>query len=81
MDSTNGMETPQDMLLDLEITSFFDSAPPLKDGLDIGRKITEFIDRHSPKSGKLSSSVGFIYLSLLFHFHDLLERGFVEYDS
>ena len=65
MDSTNGIETPQDMLLDLEITSFFDSAPPLKDGLDIGRKIAGFIDRHSPKSGKLSS-IYWLHLCLFF---------------
>lgn len=55
MDSTNEIEAPQDMLLDMEITSFFDSAPPLKDGIDIDRKITEFIERHSPLSGKFSS--------------------------
>lgn len=53
MDSTNEIEAPQDMLLDMEITSFFDSAPPLKDGIDIDRKITEFIERHSPLSGNL----------------------------
>lgn len=52
--STNGIEAPRDMQLDVEITSFFDSAPPLKEELDISRKISEFIERHSSPSGNLS---------------------------
>uniref|UniRef100_A0A5B7ANF8 Putative phosphopantothenate--cysteine ligase 2 isoform X1 n=1 Tax=Davidia involucrata TaxID=16924 RepID=A0A5B7ANF8_DAVIN len=46
MDATTNTEAPQETLY-TEIKSFFDSAPPLRDGLDISRKLKEFIERNS----------------------------------
>ncbi|KAL5709208.1 phosphopantothenate--cysteine ligase (ATP) [Ranunculus cassubicifolius] len=37
--------------LDADITSFFSSAPPLKDDQNIIRKLHEFVELHSPSSG------------------------------
>lgn len=37
-----------------EIKSFFDSAPPLKDGEGITRKLKGFIERNSASSGKFN---------------------------
>ncbi|KAI8548207.1 hypothetical protein RHMOL_Rhmol07G0255400 [Rhododendron molle] len=57
MDATSSSETPQDTVYE-EIESFFDSAPPLKDGADISRKLTEFIARDSQSTGKFVSERG-----------------------
>ncbi|KAF7139484.1 hypothetical protein RHSIM_Rhsim07G0198900 [Rhododendron simsii] len=57
MDATSSSETPQDTVYE-EIESFFDSAPPLKDGADISRKLNEFIARDSHSTGKLVSDGG-----------------------
>ncbi|XP_010245876.1 PREDICTED: phosphopantothenate--cysteine ligase 2-like [Nelumbo nucifera] len=55
MDSRDGLQGPH-RTLDTDIESFFNSAPPLKDSLDIGRKLKEFIDRHSFSSGNKGPS-------------------------
>lgn len=47
-----------------EIKSFFDSAPPLRDGGDISEKLKEFIERNSSSSGKFTSAQLFIYAFL-----------------
>ncbi|KAA8522531.1 hypothetical protein F0562_013108 [Nyssa sinensis] len=46
MDATKNSEAPQETL-NTEIESFFDSAPPLRDGLNISRKLMAFIERNS----------------------------------
>ncbi|XP_077224867.1 phosphopantothenate--cysteine ligase 2-like [Tasmannia lanceolata] len=38
--------------MDTEFKSFFDAAPPLRDSLDVSRKVKEFIDQNSQLSGK-----------------------------
>ncbi|CAL5384209.1 unnamed protein product [Camellia sinensis] len=50
MDAATNSETPQDTLYE-EIKSFFDSAPPLKDGPGISKKLNEFIERNSQSTG------------------------------
>ncbi|KAI8015399.1 Phosphopantothenate--cysteine ligase 1 [Camellia lanceoleosa] len=50
MDAATNSETPQDTLYE-EIKSFFDSAPPLKDGPGISKKLNEFIERNSQATG------------------------------
>ncbi|CAL5332881.1 unnamed protein product [Camellia sinensis] len=50
MDAATNSETPQDTLYE-EIKSFFDSAPPLKDGPGISKKLNEFIERNSKSTG------------------------------
>ncbi|CAL5348706.1 unnamed protein product [Camellia sinensis] len=55
MDATSNSETPQDTLYD-EINTFFESAPPLKDGPDICRKLKEFIERNSQSTGGRGAS-------------------------
>lgn len=54
MDVTDGLEVPQETL-DAEIKSFFESAPPLKNGDDISEKLKEFIGRNSLPSGNGSA--------------------------
>lgn len=55
MAAMNNSETLQDSLHG-EIESFFDSAPPLKDGPDISRKVKEFIERTSLSAGGKGAS-------------------------
>lgn len=55
MDLGNGLEGTQDTL-DAEIQSFFDSAPPLKNSVDVIEKLEEFIKRNSVASGKFTLS-------------------------
>ncbi|PSS17423.1 Phosphopantothenate--cysteine ligase [Actinidia chinensis var. chinensis] len=55
MDASSNSETSQDTLYD-EIKSFFDSAPPLKDGPDISRKLKEFIGKNSQSKGGVAGS-------------------------
>ncbi|XP_052189207.1 phosphopantothenate--cysteine ligase 1-like isoform X2 [Diospyros lotus] len=55
MAAMNDSETLQDSLHG-EIESFFDSAPPLKDGPDISRKVKEFIERTSLSAGGKGAS-------------------------
>jgi phosphopantothenate-cysteine ligase len=50
MDSRNG--SVSEALLDAEIESFFDSAPPLKDSAGIIKKLKEFIEYNSTPPGK-----------------------------
>ncbi|KAM1331377.1 hypothetical protein ACFX13_044668 [Malus domestica] len=47
---TNGLEVQKE-ILDAEIKSFFDSAPPLKDSDDISGKLEEFVKKNSVPSG------------------------------
>lgn len=68
MDATSSSETPQDTVYE-EIESFFDSAPPLKDGADISRKLNEFIARDSQSTGKFVSESCFPLASLLLLFY------------
>ncbi|KAF9592879.1 hypothetical protein IFM89_018459 [Coptis chinensis] len=49
MDSSNGPGVPPETLND--IISFFSSAPPLRDDLNISRKLHEFIERNFSSSG------------------------------
>ncbi|OVA06619.1 DNA/pantothenate metabolism flavoprotein [Macleaya cordata] len=52
MDLVNGsQEAPQESL-DTDMESFFETAPPLRDGLDISRKLGEFIELNSPPTGE-----------------------------
>ncbi|XAR48600.1 Phosphopantothenate--cysteine ligase [Bertholletia excelsa] len=55
MDAGRNSVTSQDMLYE-EISSFFDSAPPLKDGGDVSRKVLEFIERNSQSTGVRGAS-------------------------
>ncbi|KAL5720451.1 phosphopantothenate--cysteine ligase (ATP) [Ranunculus cassubicifolius] len=49
MQSQDGLVVAPETL-DADITSFFSSAPPLRDDQDIIRKLLEFIERNSPSS-------------------------------
>lgn len=66
MDVTDGLEVPQETL-DAEIKSFFESAPPLKNGDDINEKLKEFIGRNSLPSGKIHS---------IYHLHAIFAAHF-----
>ncbi|XP_042506651.1 phosphopantothenate--cysteine ligase 2-like [Macadamia integrifolia] len=50
MDSRNGPEAPQE-ILDADVKSFFESAPPLRDSLGLSKRLEEFIERNSSSSG------------------------------
>ncbi|CAL8104087.1 unnamed protein product [Prunus armeniaca] len=50
MSLTNGLEIPKETL-DAEIQAFFDSAPPLKNRVDISEKLEEFVKKNSLPSG------------------------------
>ncbi|KAI5355420.1 PREDICTED: phosphopantothenate--cysteine [Prunus dulcis] len=50
MSLTNGLEIPKETL-DAEIQAFFDSAPPLKNRVDISEKLEEFVKKNSIPSG------------------------------
>nr|XP_048332582.1 phosphopantothenate--cysteine ligase 2-like isoform X1 [Ziziphus jujuba var. spinosa] len=50
MDLGNGLGATQNML-DAEIQSFFDSAPPLRSSGDVSEKLEEFVKRNSIASG------------------------------
>ncbi|OVA16482.1 DNA/pantothenate metabolism flavoprotein [Macleaya cordata] len=51
MDLAKGSQAPQESL-DTDIESFFETAPPLRDDVDISRKLGEFIELNSPSTGK-----------------------------
>ncbi|XP_077249973.1 phosphopantothenate--cysteine ligase 2-like isoform X2 [Tasmannia lanceolata] len=51
MDSRNGSDAPQETI-GAEFKSFFDSAPPLRDRLDVSKKVKEFINQNVQSSGK-----------------------------
>merc|ERR1712183_1028569 len=50
MDSRNRSEAPHETL-QIDVKSFFDSAPPLRDSLSLSRKLEKFIEWHSSSSG------------------------------
>jgi len=49
----NGQQTAQEAL-DAEIKSFFDSAPPLRNIVDISKDLRNFVEMNSPQAGKFS---------------------------
>ena len=49
----SGLEIPKEVL-DAEIKSFFDSAPPLKNSDDVTQKLEEFVKKNSLLSGMLT---------------------------
>lgn len=62
MDLGNGLGATQNML-DAEIQSFFDSAPPLRSSGDVSEKLEEFVKRNSIASGKFTlSSLDYIHV-------------------
>ncbi|KAI3465078.1 hypothetical protein Pfo_021741 [Paulownia fortunei] len=57
MDASNGSESFEEIPY-ADIKSFFDSAPPLKDGAEIKRKLEEFMEKnHSPSENARASRV------------------------
>lgn len=53
MDLGNALEATQ-ANLNVEIESFFNSAPPLKNSVDISEKLEKFIKRNEMASGKFT---------------------------
>ncbi|KAL6130459.1 hypothetical protein ACLB2K_068838 [Fragaria x ananassa] len=47
---TNGLESPKEVL-DAEIKSFYDSAPPLNNSDDVSEKLEAFVKKNSQPSG------------------------------
>lgn len=68
MDANCNSEAPQETS-SVEIKSFFNSAPPLKDAGDISGKLKDFIQRNSLSSGTFTvyfQSAIYVYLTFSF---------------
>lgn len=71
MSLTNGLEIPKETL-DAEIQAFFDSAPPLKNKVDISEKLEEFVKKNSLPSGMFT----FCFVTVIFFIDHLRFSGF-----
>lgn len=68
---TNGLEIPKEVL-DAEIKSFYDSAPPLNNSDDVSEKLEAFVKKNSQPSGT------FTFLSLFYYFPILLNLSSIS---
>lgn len=80
MDASNGSKSFEETSYG-DIKSFFDSAPPLKDGAEIKRKLEEFMGKNHSLSGKFASLNIFrlhVYsLSLSIHLQVLTSHAWI----
>ena len=64
---TNGLEISKEVL-DAEIESFFDSAPPLKNRHDVSEKLEDFVKKNSSASGMFTSLIFYNSIEFLYPF-------------